>query len=170
MKWYKHDPNAALAGMIGLTVEERGAYYTLIDLLYARDGEGVRDDLVCSALGCHGRTWNALKKQLIHKRKIWVREDGSLMDKRVENSLKESRNFIEKQTKRARKRWHPEENQDLTDAIARNASTTTTTYTTSFFPTAAREPAAPKKEVIRSSKASDTLAHIVRAKGWVEND
>ena len=88
MKWYKHDPSAALAGMFGLTVEERGAYYTLMDLLYARDGDGVTDELVCSALACHGRTWIALKKRLIGKGKIWVQADGTLMAKRVENALK----------------------------------------------------------------------------------
>jgi uncharacterized protein YdaU (DUF1376 family) len=187
MKWYKHDPNAALAGMFGLSVEERGAYYTLIDLLYARDGGGVTDELVCGALACHGRTWNALKKRLIGKGKIWVQADGTLMAKRVENALKESRNFSEKQAKLARKRWHSEENQELTKCHAGNASTPTPTIETSSFLTAARESkkrkrkiknrtarslasALPSGALTREPKvsASPSLEEIVRAKGWAK--
>lgn len=126
MKWYKHDPNAALAGMMGLTVEERGAYYTLIDLLYARDGH-VRDELVCKALACNPRTWRALKRQLIEKGKVWETPDGELMAKRVEWTLNEARMYTERQSKRARIRWQSEENQTVKNAIARNASTTTST-------------------------------------------
>ena len=61
MKWYKHDPAAFLEGVIGLTAEERGFYITLIDLLYARDGHNVTDELVCSAMRCNPRTWRAVK-------------------------------------------------------------------------------------------------------------
>ena len=38
VKWYKRDPNAALTGMASLTLEERGAYNTILDLIYAHDG------------------------------------------------------------------------------------------------------------------------------------
>ena len=38
MKWYLRDPNAALTGMASLTLEERGAYNTVLDLIYAHDG------------------------------------------------------------------------------------------------------------------------------------
>ena len=55
MKWYKHDPAAFLEGVTGLTAQERGFYITLINLLYARDGHAVRDELVCSAMGCNPR-------------------------------------------------------------------------------------------------------------------
>ena len=39
MKWYKRDPDAFFAATRTLTLEERGAYNDLLDLLYARDGE-----------------------------------------------------------------------------------------------------------------------------------
>jgi len=36
-RWYKRDPNAALEGMAVLTLEERGAYNTVLDLIYTHD-------------------------------------------------------------------------------------------------------------------------------------
>ncbi len=88
MKWYKHDPSAALAGMIGLTVEERGAYYTLIDLLYARAPHNtVTDDLVIKALAVRPQTWQRLKASLIHKGKVHELADGSLMANRVQTTV-----------------------------------------------------------------------------------
>ena len=36
LKWYKRDPDAALSGMFELTLEERGAYNTILDLIYSR--------------------------------------------------------------------------------------------------------------------------------------
>jgi uncharacterized protein YdaU (DUF1376 family) len=90
MRWYKHDPSAFLEGVFGLTAEERGFYITLIDLLYARDGHDVRDELVCSAMACNPRTWRAVKRRLIACGK--VREvDGKLTANRVERTLNEAR-------------------------------------------------------------------------------
>jgi hypothetical protein len=89
MKWYKHDPTAFLEGVIGLTAEERGFYITLIDLLYARDGQEVRDELVCKAMGCVPQVWRRVKGRLTACGK--VREvDGTLMANRVEATLKEA--------------------------------------------------------------------------------
>jgi Protein of unknown function (DUF1376) len=87
VKWYKHDPNAALAGMIGLTVEERGAYYTLIDLLYARAPQGiVTDSLVIAALAVRPQVWHRLKAQLIAKGKVHE-DNGKLMANRVQTEV-----------------------------------------------------------------------------------
>ena len=38
LKWYKRDPRAALTGMMSLSLEERGAYNTILDLIYIHDG------------------------------------------------------------------------------------------------------------------------------------
>ena len=43
-RWYKRDPNAALEGMAVLTLEERGAYNTVLDLIYTHDGSVDDDD------------------------------------------------------------------------------------------------------------------------------
>jgi uncharacterized protein YdaU (DUF1376 family) len=95
--WYKRDPDAALAGMLELTLQERGAYNTIIDLLYARDGDVKDDDnMLLAALGCHGNEWRAVKSKLVAKGKIWV-EDGKLHAKRVDEALKERKEFSGKQ-------------------------------------------------------------------------
>lgn len=73
MKWYKRDPAAALEGMIGLTLEERGAYNAVIDLCYARAltaNPHVTDKLVVQALACRPQVWRRLRASLIAKGKI----------------------------------------------------------------------------------------------------
>ena len=174
MKWYKHDPAAFLEGVMGLTAEERGFYITLIDLLYARDGYDVQDELVCSAMGCNPRTWRVVKRRLMACGK--VREvDGQLTANRVELVLNEARmkgqlgaksfeiNGLEKEQKSPRSRKKE--------------------YTS--FLTAARESEKRKKQrknrsarslatariggaLARSptTVASPSLEEVIRAKGW----
>src|SRR5262245_282787 len=70
MRWYKHDPAAALEGFIGLSAEERGFYITLIDLCYARAPHGfVTDELVVKAMACDPRVWRRVKAALVAKGK-----------------------------------------------------------------------------------------------------
>lgn len=108
MKFYKRDPDAALAGMVELTLQERGAYNSIIDLLYSRDGILADDaDLIRRALGCHGNEWRTVKATLIAKGKLWV-EDGYLKAKRVDSVIKEAGNFSETQRIRVGKRWETE--------------------------------------------------------------
>jgi Protein of unknown function (DUF1376) len=131
VKWYKHDPAAFLEGAIGLNAEERGFYITIIDLLCARDGIGVTDELVYKAIGCNPRTWQSIKERLARKGKIWTLEDGTLMAKRVEYVLNEARMHAERQSKRARNRWEKDaavnKINDLQMPLANMPTTTTTT-------------------------------------------
>jgi uncharacterized protein YdaU (DUF1376 family) len=127
MKFYKRDPDAALAGMAELTLEECGAYNKIIDLLYSRDGLLPDDDtLLRRLLGCHGNQLRVVKASLLRKGKVWV-EDGLLKANRVDSVLKEAGNFSETQRKRAGKRWEksgkspekteiPQQNQTSDDA------------------------------------------------------
>lgn len=93
MKWYKRDPSAALAGMIGLTIEERGAYNTLLDLLYDRDLD-VTDEIVTRALCCRPQVWRRLRASLIAKGKVRVKDDGKLTANRVETEVQTARKLI----------------------------------------------------------------------------
>lgn len=108
MKFYKRDPDRALAGMAELTLQERGAYNTIIDALYSRDGV-LRDDdeLLRRLMGCHGNELRAVKKKLIACGKVWI-EDGYIKAKGVDSTLNEAENFSETQRKRAGKRWEIE--------------------------------------------------------------
>jgi uncharacterized protein YdaU (DUF1376 family) len=108
MKFYKRDPDRALAGMAELTLQLRGAYNTILDALYSRDGVLRDDDDVLRRLmGCHGNECRAVKAKLISCGKIWI-EDGYIRAKGVEKTLKDAVNFSEKQRKSAEKRWETE--------------------------------------------------------------
>lgn len=140
MRWYKRDPDAAMAGMIGMSLQERGAYNTILDLLYSRDGNVPNDDqYLQAAMGCHGNEWRAVKKKLLDRGKIWVTPDDKLMAKRVETALKEAGNFSETQRNRVGKRWDKykniNNNNDHSIPKAGNTNTTTTTTTIKDSPT-----------------------------------
>lgn len=112
LHWYKRDPDAALAGMAELTLQERGAYNTILDLLYARDGNLPDDDTVLPRMiGCHANEWRAVKAKLIARGKIWA-VDGKLTAKRVETELKQRRKLSETQRERATNHWEKEKNRN----------------------------------------------------------
>lgn len=146
MHFYKRDPDAALAGMVGLTLDERGAYNTVIDLLYARDGDLPDDEhLICSHLGCRPQTWRRIKTSLISKGKLHLNSDQTgtkLTANRVQTTINEALQFSDKQRFRAEKRW---KNNHQDDAGG-NASIATPTAT----------PTVRKKEEDAPSGASAT--------------
>ena len=83
IKWYKRDPDAALAGMMSLSLEERGAYNTVLDLIYSRADKLPDDDaFICGFLKCDPRVWKRLKDRLISAGKLYV-EDGLIRNKRA---------------------------------------------------------------------------------------
>ena len=73
LPWYKREPHSALAGMIQLTLEERGAYNTVLDLIYMADGS-LPDEpaAVCKWLGTNARRWQRIRATLIKKKKLYV--------------------------------------------------------------------------------------------------
>jgi uncharacterized protein YdaU (DUF1376 family) len=78
MKFYRHDPDAFLAGTGELNFEQRGAYITLINLLYSRDGAVPDDDVaVGRMLQCDPRLWRRLKSELMALGKL--RSNGGLL-------------------------------------------------------------------------------------------
>lgn len=112
MRFYKRDPDRALAGMSELTLQQRGAYNTILDALYSRDGVLPDDDqMLRRIMGCHGNEWRAVKAQLIAVGKVWI-QDGYIKAKGVDSTLKDAENFSETQQKRARKRWEIENKRD----------------------------------------------------------
>ena len=81
--WYKRDPRAALDGMRTLTLEERGAYNTILDLIYLRDGSVPDDPLFLAGwLGVFPKTWIRLRTALIEAGKL-VAEGGILTNSRA---------------------------------------------------------------------------------------
>lgn len=69
--FYRRDPGAALAGMAGMSLEERGVYNTVIDLLYltwrpVEDNPGY----IAGHCGCAVQKLNPLLRKLVEKGKL----------------------------------------------------------------------------------------------------
>lgn len=87
IKWYKRDPDAALSGMMQLTLEERGAYNTVLDLIYSRADKLADDDrMIAGFLSCDLRVWKRIKAKLIEAGKIRV-EDGLVRNLRATSEI-----------------------------------------------------------------------------------
>jgi uncharacterized protein YdaU (DUF1376 family) len=88
LKWHKRDHNAALRGMAALTLEERGAYNTILDLIYAHDGELEDNDReIARWLRANPRTWRRLRARLLSLGKLYVRE-GCLRNERADDEIR----------------------------------------------------------------------------------
>lgn len=82
--WFKFYPQDWLNGTRGLSLEERGAYMTLLALMYDEQG-AIPDDerWVCGALDCDVRVWRRLRDKLCRYGKIVPNADGFLANRRV---------------------------------------------------------------------------------------
>ena len=82
-RWYKRDPDAALGGMMELSLEERGAYNTVLDLIYVHT-DNLRDDerFLAGWCNCDVRVWRRIKTRLIHCGKLSV-DNGYLRNERA---------------------------------------------------------------------------------------
>jgi len=127
MKFYKHDPDAFLAGTNELTLEQCGAYIRLINFLYSHDDVLPDDDqAIARMIGCQLRRWQRLKGELIKLGKVHV-NDGLLHANGVTNRCLEAQEFSFRQRKRVSKRW---ENykiaKEYKDSLIRPRNTTIT--------------------------------------------
>jgi uncharacterized protein YdaU (DUF1376 family) len=127
--WYKRDPEAALEGMFELTLEERGAYNTVLDLIYARANNVPDDDrFIAGWLRCDVRVWKRIKGRLIEAGKLYV-SDGLLCNERADAVVLEclSRHGSAEEAGRAsgrKRRAQLKKNNDLArTAVATGAST-----------------------------------------------
>lgn len=106
--WHKRFHSDALTGYQALDLEERGAYTTLLDLMYDR-GEALQitDRLLAGYLNVSVRKAVAVVGQLIAKGKILRLPDGRLtnprFEKERENALKTARELAENGSKGGRK-------------------------------------------------------------------
>lgn len=78
LPWYRRYPDNFIAGTVGLTLEEKGAYSLVLDLMYVRGGP-VPDEprYIAGVCNCSVRKWNAIRDRLIALGKIQV-VDGAI--------------------------------------------------------------------------------------------
>ena len=84
IKWYKRYPDSALNGMMELTLEERGAYNTVLDLIYTRDGNLPDDDhFIAGWCRVDLRVWKRIKRTLIEREKLYI-ENGNVCNRKAD--------------------------------------------------------------------------------------
>ncbi|USQ97257.1 DUF1376 domain-containing protein [Caulobacter sp. RL271] len=76
--FYRRDPSKALAGMVGLSLEERAVYNTIIDLLYST-WLPLEDDraFIANWCGCAVQKLNPIIKRLIEKERLITFTEGA---------------------------------------------------------------------------------------------
>lgn len=86
--WHKRWHSDALTGYRGLSLEERGAYSTILDLLYDH-GEAINqtERWWAGQMDCSTRKWRSLRDNLADKGKILTLADGTITNKRFEKEL-----------------------------------------------------------------------------------
>ena len=182
MKFYYHRPDAAIAGMAELSLEQRGAYYSILDVLYSRDGIVPDDDrLVARMINVHWRTWRAVKRQLMAAGKLRV-NFGLLEANGVSEELLRVSRLSQDQRRRASKRWQEfKKAKEINGTPYATAGNATNNYNkkdssnNSESETGVAEDVADGENfgtVERPSTAerigSDELGAIIRAKRWAD--
>jgi uncharacterized protein YdaU (DUF1376 family) len=122
--WYKRYPSDAIHGMLSLTLEEKGAYTVVLDLIYDRQ-RGIADNpqYIAGVCGCSVRKWNTIRLALISKGKIYA-QDGKIHNSRADSELIKTSRIARKRAENGAKggyksgetRRRLSENKDLQEA------------------------------------------------------
>ncbi|QEE20402.1 DUF1376 domain-containing protein [Youhaiella tibetensis] len=122
--WYKRYGSDFISGTLGMTLEEKGAYSILLDLIYDRGGP-IPDDAryIAGVCGCSVRKWNTIRDRLIALGKIAV-FDGVISNSRADKELEISAKSADERAesgrkggeKSAQKRGQPSRNNELDQA------------------------------------------------------
>lgn len=122
--WYKRYGADFISGTLGLSLEEKGAYSIVLDLIYDRGG-GIPDDAryISGVCGCSVRKWNAIRERLISAGKITISSGlicNSRAEKEIEIATKNADERAESGRKGGRKRAEnasvPNENNSIAQA------------------------------------------------------
>ncbi len=103
LPYYKRFPRDFLDGTVGMTLEQKGAYGIVIDLIFSRGGK-LPDDprYIAGQLGCSVRKWNSIKNYLLEEGKLTIRDDV-ISNKRADYLLEETRKYRDKQAENRKK-------------------------------------------------------------------
>lgn len=101
--WYRRFPDNFIAGTVGLTLEEKGAYSLVLDLMYVRGGP-VPDEprYIAGVCNCSVRKWNAIRERLIGLGKIHV-VNGYLTNERAEKEIENGAKDAQERAESGRK-------------------------------------------------------------------
>lgn len=122
LPYYKRFPRDFLDGTIGLSLETKGAYAIVLDLIYMRDGR-LPDDAryIAGQLGCSVRKWTAILSELVAAGKLQV-ASGIISNFRADYLCEETRKYRDKQAEIASL---PRKNNDLREPEPSQSDTDT---------------------------------------------
>lgn len=110
LPYYKAYPRDFIEGTIGMSLELKGAYRLVLDLIYLQGGE-LPDDAryISGLLGCTVRKWNAVREKLLSLGKIEV--NGEFLTN--ERAVIELETLRKLQDKQRENRSRPNKNNNL---------------------------------------------------------
>ena len=80
-----------IAEVINLDLRERGAFFTLVDLMYVHGGSVPdNDDFMRRYLGCNSRGWHTLRDRLLDLQKIYREGNDRLRSRLVDKGISEA--------------------------------------------------------------------------------
>ena len=86
--WHKRYHSDALTGYMELSLEERGAYTTILDMLYDRGDPLVDNErLIAGYLGVSLRRYRVIRESLIEHGKIYITDDGKISNRRFDKEI-----------------------------------------------------------------------------------
>jgi hypothetical protein len=116
LPYYKRYPRDFLDGTAGWPLDLKGAYSTILDLIYLHGGRLVDEPrFIAGHLGCSVRAWNQYRATLIEKGNLQI-IDGLLSNYVADKQLESLGILQEKQREKAMK---PRRNNDLDKATAK---------------------------------------------------
>lgn len=125
LPYYPRYPRDFLDGTAGMTLEIKGAYSVVLDLIYMMGERGLPDDAryISGQLGCSVRKWNSIRETLISAGKIFT-ENGIISNTRADKEKIIQRTYRDN---KAENRRRPNKNKDLATR-AKPSLTDTDTY------------------------------------------
>ena len=107
MRWYKRYGSDFVQGTLELTLEQKGAFSLLLDLIYNMQKPIPDNDRWLAGIcGVSLRKWRSIRQALIDLGKIYVSEgriSNQRADKELENTAKATRKLAESGAKGGRK-------------------------------------------------------------------
>jgi uncharacterized protein YdaU (DUF1376 family) len=101
--WHRHHHVRMLTSYRPLSAEQRGVAYTLLDLIYDKQGPiPESDQSLAAAMNMGVRRFRRIKKELVEMSKFSLTEEGFLTNKRAEEELLAVRSLSEVRAKSAR--------------------------------------------------------------------
>lgn len=109
MPYHRRYHGDALQGYTKLNLEERGAYTTILDLIYDAGGPiDYSERWLSGQMNCSLRKVRALIERLIELRKIYVTLDGKISNRRCEDEISKSISISIKRAESASKPKRPD--------------------------------------------------------------